>query len=265
MPVDKTSILHALEHSIFEFPQMPGRWDVPTFPSLQAHATPEVSHPFGNMVGLSTLTKENVDAVIAQVKEFFGSRKHMFSWWLNPSSTPIDLVTRLEAARFSRMIEQAGLVFTDMGREFKCNPRVTVRQATAADRNDVIRLYATAYPMPERLAEIYSEQLTRVGSGGWHYLAFIEGVDGPVSVSSMFSLHGSNIIVMQGAATLGEHRGHGIYSAMMAKRLADARAMGMEAAVLQGDRKTSAPICIKLGFEEVCSIDFYVWGNAITV
>jgi hypothetical protein len=31
--------------------------------------------------------------------------------------------------------------------------------------------------------------------------------------------------------------------------------------VLQGDRKTSAPICVKLGFREVCSIDFYVWGN----
>jgi hypothetical protein len=49
---------------------------------------------------------------------------------------------------------------------------------------------------------------------------------------------------------------------MMAARVAEARAMGKEAAVLQGDRKTSAPICVKLGFEEVCSIDLYVWGNA---
>ena len=49
---------------------------------------------------------------------------------------------------------------------------------------------------------------------------------------------------------------------MVAARLADARAMGKDAAVLQGDRNTSAPICAKLGFKEVCGIDFYSWGNA---
>jgi hypothetical protein len=49
---------------------------------------------------------------------------------------------------------------------------------------------------------------------------------------------------------------------MVAARVADARAMGKEAAVLQGDRKTSAPICVKLGFEEVCSVDLYVWAKA---
>ena len=49
---------------------------------------------------------------------------------------------------------------------------------------------------------------------------------------------------------------------VLAARLADARAMGKDTAVLQGDRKTSAPICVKLGFQEVCSIDFYAWGDA---
>jgi hypothetical protein len=66
---------------------------------------------------------------------------------------------------------------------------------------------------------------------------------------------------MQGAATLSEYRGNGVYTALMAKRLADARALGMEAAILQADRRTSAPICANLGFEEVCSIDLYVWEN----
>ena len=40
------------------------------------------------------------------------------------------------------------------------------------------------------------------------------------------------------------------------------RAAGKDTAVLQSDRKTSAPICVKLGFQEVCSIDFYAWGDA---
>jgi len=47
----------------------------------------------------------------------------------------------------------------------------------------------------------------------------------------------------------------------MAKRLADARAMGLEAAIVQADRTTSAPICATLGFEDVCSIDLYAWRD----
>ena len=70
MTASEKSILHALENSMFMFPEVPGHWDLPTFPGLRAHATPEVSHLFGNMVGVSTLTQENVDSVIAQVQEF---------------------------------------------------------------------------------------------------------------------------------------------------------------------------------------------------
>ncbi len=261
MAASKTEILHALENSMFEFPEVPGRWDVPTFPGVRAHATPAISHLFGNMVGVSTLTEENADAVIAQVQDFFGKRHHSVGWWLNPSSTPIDLVTRLEAAGFRRVIEQAGLVLTDLQRAIRSNPAVTVRPATGAEQGDVIRLYTAAYPLPEQLAALYCDLFPLVDCGR-HYLAFLDGVEGPVSVSSMFSPRGSPVAVMQGAATLGEYRGLGIYTSMMAARLADARAMGKDAAVLQGDRKTSAPIAAGLGFEEVCSIDFYAWDGA---
>jgi len=254
------SILHALENSMFMFPELPGRWELPAFPGIRAHATPQVSHPIGNLVGVSTLAEENADAVIVQVQDFFAKRGHMVGWWLNPSSTPLDLGTRLEAAGFSRVIEQAGLVLTDMQRDIRCNPAVTVRKATSTDRDDVIGLYMAGYPLPEQMAAVWCDLLPLVESGS-HYIAFLDGVDGPVSVSSMFFPPDSTIAVMQGAATLDEHRGHGVYKAMMAKRLADARGMGKDTAVLQGDRKTSAPICAKLGFKEVCGIDVYAWGN----
>jgi N-acetylglutamate synthase-like GNAT family acetyltransferase len=77
----------------------------------------------------------------------------------------------------------------------------------------------------------------------------------------MFPFPKSTVAVMQGAATLNAYRGKGVYTALMAKRLADARDMGLEAAILQADRTTSAPICANLGFEEVCNIDLYAWGH----
>jgi GNAT superfamily N-acetyltransferase len=260
MAASKEAILHALENSVFEFPELPGRWEVPSFWGVRAHATPETSHPIGNLVGVSTLTEETADTVIVQVQNFFAKRNQVVGWWLNPSSTPGDLVIRLEAAGFSKVVEQAGQILTNMEREIKVNPAVTVRQATQDDRADLIRLYATAYPLPEEMAAVITDVLP-LAAGGRHYLAFLDGVERPVSVASMFPFPNSTIAVMQGAATLSQYRGNGVYTALMAKRLADARAMGMEAAVLQADRTTSAPICANLGFEEVCSIDLYVWEN----
>ena len=260
MAASEEAILHALENSLFEFPELPGRWEVLRFSGVRAHATPQTSHPVGNLVGVSTLTEDTADAVIAQVQDFFAKRNHVVGWWLNPSSTPGDLVIRLEAAGFSKVVEQAGQVLTNMEREIKVNPRVTVRQATQDDRPDLLRLYATAYPVPDEMAAVITDMLL-LATGGRHYLAFLDGVEGPVSVASMFPFPNSTVAVMQGAATLSDYRGNGVYTALMAKRLADARAMGMEAAVLQADRTTSAPICANLGFEEVCSIDIYAWGN----
>ena len=85
---------------------------------------------------------------------------------------------------------------------------------------------------------------------------------GKSNEGSMFSPSGSTVAVMQGVATLSQCRGTGIYTSMMAARLAEAYVLGKDTAVLQGDRMTSAPIAAKLGFEEVCSIDFYSWGSS---
>ena len=34
-----------------------------SFPGVQAHTTPNISHPMGNLVGVSTLTEDNADAI----------------------------------------------------------------------------------------------------------------------------------------------------------------------------------------------------------
>src|SRR6266446_6517954 len=122
MAASKEAILLALENSIFEFPEMPGRWELLDFPGVRAHATPQTSHPIGNLVGISTLTEENAHSVIAQVRDFFAARDHTVGWWVNPSSTPGDLIIRLEAAGFAKVLEQAGQVLTNMGLEIKVNP-----------------------------------------------------------------------------------------------------------------------------------------------
>src|SRR4030095_4537992 len=159
MAASKEAIFLALETSIFAFPEMPGRWEVLAFPGVRAHATPQASHPIGNLVGVATLTADNADAVITQVREFFAARDHSVGWWVNPSSTPGDLVSRLEAAGFAKVSDLAGQVLPILGLAMKVNPAVTVRQATPEDRAALIRVYATAYPLPEALAAVLTDVL----------------------------------------------------------------------------------------------------------
>jgi hypothetical protein len=75
-------------------------------------------------------------------------------------------------------------------------------------------------------------------------------------------LLGRLIVVLQGAGTLPEYRGQRIYSTMVARRLEDVRARGVEAAVIQANRATSAPIAAKLGFQEICPLEIYAWDPA---
>src|SRR5262249_1372634 len=59
MATSKESLVHALENSVFEFPELPGRWEVPSFWGVRAHATPQTAHPIGNLIGVATLTEKN--------------------------------------------------------------------------------------------------------------------------------------------------------------------------------------------------------------
>jgi N-acetylglutamate synthase-like GNAT family acetyltransferase len=90
------------------------------------------------------------------------------------------------------------------------------------------------------------------------YLAYVEGVEYPVATAGMLYMPDLPIALLLSSATLPDFRGYGIYTSLMARRLSDARQDGMEAAIIQAVRATSAPICRKLGFVEVMPMELYV-------
>lgn len=257
MPVTKEDFLRGIEDSFADSPEISGVRENLKFDGVKGRWSPLISHPFINLVGAATLDQSNADATIKQVLAFFAQKELAFGWMIGPQSTPKDLDTRLEAAGLKLAYTGAGMALTNMNLSITTNPEVMIRVATEEDREDVIRLTSDAYPVPRGVAEIIMSMSDAVGTK--HYLAFIDGVDKPISVATMHYMKHAPIVAMKGAATLPEYRGRGIYTALMAKRLADARANGMEGAIIQADRSTSAPICAKLGFEEVASANIYAW------
>jgi hypothetical protein len=59
---------------------------------------------------------------------------------------------------------------------------------------------------------------------------------------------------------MAEHRGKGVFTSLVARRLADGRASGDRAAAIQAMRATSAPICARLGFRELCPLELWSWS-----
>src|SRR4029079_11911636 len=102
----------------------------------------------------------------------------------------------------------------------------TLHEAQAASA-----MMARAYDMPEEVARFFNVMLAMTDSTVQNrgYCAYVDGGTDPVGGSYLVYLPDSPIVLLGGAATLPEHRGRGIYSALVAKRLAGVRARGASA------------------------------------
>ena len=259
MSIDEETLLYALETSAFLVPELLGRVERLDVPGIQGRITAD-SDPFANLVGASTLDEGNADETIWQVREIYAGWNKEFGWLVGPLSTPWDLSGRLESAGLARSVEMAGMVRTDLGKAIVANPAVYVHEATTDDVEATIHTLADAMEIPADSTYAMTESLffspepivRRV------YLAYVEGVDTPVATAGMLYLPDQPIALLLSSATLPNFRGYGIYTSLMARRLADARGDGIEAAIIQAVRTTSAPICGKLGFVEIAPMALYV-------
>jgi hypothetical protein len=260
MAVTERELLDAIETGLFLIPELPGRLESLSIPGLLGRAA-EVPHPLGSMVGAARLEDgARADAVIRQVCEFFAERRHPFGWVTGPGDTPADLPERLQAARLSKVTEMAGMALTDLEIPIRASPTVSVREMGPEDAPAANAVLATGFDFPKPLAELLMEAMLQ-GTPKLpcrQYLAFVEEREDPVAVSLATRVPGTSILMLSGAATLPEYRGRGVYTSMVARRIADGRAEGCEAAIIQAVRATSAPICARIGFREVCGLAMWV-------
>jgi hypothetical protein len=136
---------------------------------------------------------------------------------------------------------------------------VRIREVTAAEQSRETDMMGRAYGMPPEIAGLFVQLVSASpGLKSRGYFAYLDG-SSPVAWSYLVYIPDSPVVLLGGAATLAEARGQGIYSALVKRRLADALADGRSHAVIQADRDTSAPICAKLGFRELCSLEVYGW------
>lgn len=253
--VAERDLVEAIESTLFIYPAVSGLSQDLGIPGLRGRLT-KLSHPLANLCGDARFSEREADALIAKVKQRYGDLA--FGWVTGPSTRPVDLPKRLEAAGLKLVDRIAGMVATDLALPIEVNPKVRIREIAWSEAIANSELFARAYGLPVDVMRLINEVIAamtdRVKARA--YVASLDG-DAPVAWSYLAYLPDSPTILLGGAATLEEYRGHGIYSALVARRLADARADGRSAAIIQADRNTSAPICAKLGFREICGLELY--------
>ena len=253
----------AVESSLHVYPSVSGLSEDLGIKGVRGRVT-DLSHPLANLVGMANIPPEDVDATLKMVRNRYSRGRKGYGWVTGPLTRPHDLGDRLVASGLKKADELAGMALTDLAVPISVDPRIEVREGTLHEAQAASAMMGRAYDMPEEVARFFNVLLAMtdgmVKNRG--YFAYVDGGTEPVGWSYLVYLPDSPIVLLGGAATLPEHRGRGIYSALVAKRLADARADGRTAAVIQAVRSTSAPIAAKLGFREICSLEFYAWEGA---
>jgi GNAT superfamily N-acetyltransferase len=261
--VAEDTLIAAIESSLQVYPPVSGLSEDLAVRGVRGRVT-DLSHPLANLVGMADIAPDDVDATLKMVRNRYSRGRKAYGWVTGPLTRPHDLGERLVASGLVKEDEMAGMVLTDLAVPIAVDPKVEIREATLHEAQAASEMMARAYGMPEEVARFFNVMLAMTGSKVQNrgYFAYLDGGTDPVAWSYLVYLPDSPIVLLGGAATVPEHRGRGIYSALVAKRLADARADGRTAAVIQAVRSTSAPICAKLGFREVCGLEFYAWEGA---
>jgi len=248
-------LVEAIESTLFIYPSVPGLLQDLGIPGLRGRIT-KLSHPLANLCGDARFSQREAESMIEKVRQRYGDLA--FGWLTGPSTRPVDLPARLEAAGLQHADSIAGMALTDLAQPIDVNPKARVREVTwqhAIANSDVM---ARAYGLPTDVMRLFNE-IVATSADRIKARAYVTSLDDDTIVAWAWLIYlpDSPTVLLGGAATLEEYRGHGLYTALVARRLADARADGRTAAIIQGDRRTSAPICVKLGFREISGLEIF--------
>jgi N-acetylglutamate synthase-like GNAT family acetyltransferase len=258
--MDRQTIIAAIERTDSLVPAIPGLLEYLTIPGATACITP-APDPMANRVSSARLSAENAAAAIGHLREFYGSRGAGFCWTVGPNSMPPDLGRRLQEGSFRSAMTLDGMYRTDLNLGTEPDRTLRIIEQPLNNLGRSIETMAEGFELAVESSRYYHDRLIRSREviRSRIYLAFVEGSDRPVGCAHVSYFPDQPIALLCGAVTLPEHRGRGIYRAMIARRLADARHAGMEVAIVVADQTTSAAVCAEVGFVRACRMQRYVW------
>jgi GNAT superfamily N-acetyltransferase len=190
----------------------------------------------------------DVDGAVAWTRDECARRGiRRCEWWVGWSARPSDLVAQLQARGFVPDDEQATLTGMTCDREPPAAPHVDVRRIMTIDEQLAAlavdwEVWGVDEAERARQAEAEPRRFDPHGTVH-HFAAFADGR--PVGFARAIDMDDG--VALMGGVVLPEHRGRGVYRALVRARWAHAAARGTPLLVVQAG-SMSAPVLDGLGF-----------------
>ncbi len=215
--------------------------------------TPSIKTGSLNEVLFSALDADGADAVIdAAIAEYRGLGLK-FRWSVGPGSAPADLGERLArrglVASWGRGMARSTSAPPQAG-----DPAIRIVEVDATTIDAFSQVAARGWDLElTPTAELHAQILAAPGRKQHLFLAYHRGE--PAATASYFAFPRSAYLL--GGVVLPQHRGRGLYRALVAARLGHARARGISLATTHARESSSAPILERLGFATICRFPTY--------
>lgn len=171
------------------------------------------------------------DVVLAQLEEFFRARHAAADHEVSPLAG-VELLQAL-THRGYRPLELSSVLFLDLTAtrvDPPLNPALTIRVATAADREAYARTAAAGWAAAGEVASLVAE-MGRVMFAAAGYAGFLVEKDGRTIATAGLAIH-DRVALLAGASTIPEARGQGAQRAVLASRLRYAVDAGCDLAMM---------------------------------
>lgn len=257
------TLTNAIEENLAEFFALFQNW-----PQAEIEMSPQLiwtmtGYPFPLFNGVlqARLNPEQVNETIEAAMARAQSKEAPILWWTGPATRPANLGATLVGHGFAPIGGPPG-----MAMDLKALPANTPAPAgltiEQVDTDDVLKLWAqifeAGFGFPEFISNAYYSFMASQGLAADQPLRnYIGRLNGEaVGISSL--LLAAGVAGIYNVATLPSAQRQGIGSAMSLHPLHEARLMGYRAAVLQSS-DVGVGVYRKLGFQEYCQLEQYMW------
>jgi len=215
------------------------------------------TEPAWNVVQRLRLSSETIDSTVERVHAILAARRRTeCSWEVGSSATPPGLVDELQGRG---MVDDDDPHVIGMLLREEPPPVAGIEARAVASFEEFREANAVAFaafgslpPSDEaRERARYEEEVS-----ARHQRTFVAVMDGRI-VGAGTSTYLDRAVTLNGGSVLPEARGRGAYRALVRARWEDAAARGTPVLITQAGRM-SAPILLRLGFEEVARIHILI-------
>lgn len=231
-----------------------------TYPGYRLQLTPHLSRytseiaGAGGMVAFAEIPPRLVDEVIRREIDHFARLGQAFEWKVYDFDAPATLKSHLENHGFASRDCEAFLVLGAARWSRSRLPwvdRLRIEKITSTRQlRDYLAVEQTIWGAAcESNFERYSRELAENGDGVSIYCAYVD--DAPVGTGRVSFPPRSRFAELNGGAVVPALRGQGIFSALLARRIEEARLRGYDRISVDA-APMSRPILLRKGFEHIC-------------